>query len=129
MVADLGSADLNFDVPLSAQNCLGSMKFGRSGWAAKQDDGTSQIKVNPTKVRDHQCHPVTTFTVLTFLHVSLRHGEVGRSMENADWLCVNSSRWNENIIQIWSTVSFLLVTLSQNVIGISCFAEWEGWWR
>ena len=28
------------------------------GWVSGQDDGTSQIKVNPTYFPDHHCHPV-----------------------------------------------------------------------
>ena len=45
-------------VPLSARFCLGWWEFGRRGWAAGQDGGTSQIKVNATQVRQEMGHPV-----------------------------------------------------------------------
>ena len=45
-------------VPPSASFCLGWREIGRTGWAAGQDGGTSQIKVNPTQVRQEMCHPV-----------------------------------------------------------------------
>ena len=42
VVENLGWVDLNFNVLLSAQFCWGSWELGRSGWVAKQDDGTSK---------------------------------------------------------------------------------------
>ena len=44
VVADLGWVDLYFDVPMSARFCWGQWGFGRTGWAAGQDDGTSESK-------------------------------------------------------------------------------------
>ena len=44
VVADLGWVDLNFDVPPYAQFCWGQWEFGRTVWAAGQDDGTSESK-------------------------------------------------------------------------------------
>ena len=49
---------LILSVPLSAQLCLGWWEIGRTGWAAGQDGGISQIKVNPTQVRLEMGHPV-----------------------------------------------------------------------
>ena len=37
---------------------MGWWEFGKSGRAAVQDSGTSQIKVNPTQVRQEMGHPV-----------------------------------------------------------------------
>ena len=45
-------------VPPSVQFCLGWWEIGRSGRAGGQDDGTCQIKVNPTQVLQEKCHPV-----------------------------------------------------------------------
>ena len=45
-------------IPLSARFCLGRWGFGRIGWVTGKDGWTSQIKVNPTHVTDHHCHPV-----------------------------------------------------------------------
>ena len=44
VVVDLGWVDLYFDVPMSARFCWGQWGFGRTGWAAGQDDGTSESK-------------------------------------------------------------------------------------
>ena len=44
VVADLGWVDLYFDVPMPARFCWGQWGFGRTGWAAGQDDGTSESK-------------------------------------------------------------------------------------
>ena len=38
--------------------CLGCWEFGRIGWSTGQGGGTLKIRVNPTKVHDHQSHPV-----------------------------------------------------------------------
>ena len=43
---------------MSARFCLGRWWFGRIDWAAGQDGGTSQIKVNPIHVPEHHYHPV-----------------------------------------------------------------------
>ena len=43
----------------SAWLCLGWWEIGITGWAAGQDGGTSQIKVNQTEVRQEMGLPVT----------------------------------------------------------------------
>ena len=48
VVEDLGWVELNFDVPLFAKFCWGSWEFCRIGWAARQENGTSnQSQPNP----------------------------------------------------------------------------------
>ena len=44
VVADLGWVDLNIDVPLPAKFCEGRWELGRTGYAARQDDGASTSK-------------------------------------------------------------------------------------
>ena len=46
VVADLVWVDLYFDVPIpmSARFCWGQWGYGRTGWAAGQYDGTSELK-------------------------------------------------------------------------------------
>ena len=68
-------------VPQSARFCLDWWEFGRSGWAARQDDGTSQIKVNPTQVRQEMGHPVL---LMKFNFVIIIHVE-------------NNQIWNESL--------------------------------
>ena len=46
------------DVPLSARLHRGLSEFGRLGLVIIHDDRKYQIKVNPSQVRDHHCHPV-----------------------------------------------------------------------
>ena len=41
----------------------GWWEIGRTGWGAGQDCGTSQIKVNATKVCQEMCHPVLVCSI------------------------------------------------------------------
>ena len=59
---------LYFDIPLSAQSCLGRWKFGRIGWYVRQYSGTPKSK--STQPSNQPPSPPSNFSLSTH-HVAL----------------------------------------------------------
>ena len=67
MVADLGWVGFDLDVLPSYPAVRPNLQNSQLPRQNRADSGTSRIQVNPTKVHDHQIHPVVASTQMQYL--------------------------------------------------------------